>query len=248
MLSAFSDHQRFKRSGVSIAIVEDEPVLRDEMAFQLQHMNFTVETFKNAPQFYRQLAVKRFSVVILDIGLEGEDGFSIARHLREHDKKLGIIFVTARSLREDRLEGLATGADHFLVKPIDIDELALIADRLGQRDLPVASSSTDHHAAPLVVGEWHIVENGILLLFPENIRVRLSLNEQQLLNVLLKNPGVLCEHGELFRAMSLLPEEHNKHRIEVILSRLRDKVRRETGRILPIHARRGLGYVLVIDR
>lgn len=93
-----------------------------------------------------------------------------------------------------------------------------------------------------------MAENGALLLFPENIRVRLSLNEQQLLGVLLKKPGVLCEHGEFFRAMSLLPEEHNKHRIEVILSRLRDKVRRETGQMLPIHARRGLGYVLAIDR
>jgi len=248
MLSAFFGQKDARRSGVSIAIIEDEAILREEMAFQLQHMSFTVETFENGAQFYRRLAVKRFSVVILDIGLAGEDGISIAQHLREHDKSLSIVFVTARSLREDRLEGLATGADHFLVKPIDIDELALILNRLIERDLPVVSSSSKHQAETLVVGAWHLINSGILLLLPENIRVRLSLNEQQLLGVLLKKPGTVCEHSEFFRAMSLLPEEYNKHRIEVILSRLRDKVRRETGKILPIHVRRGLGYILVNDR
>src|SRR5574343_1426377 len=74
-----------------IAIVEDEPMLREELAFQLRHMGFSVNTFENAQQFYRWLAVEKFDVVILDIGLAGEDGLSICAHLREHDRDVVLI-------------------------------------------------------------------------------------------------------------------------------------------------------------
>ena len=100
-----------------VAVVEDELILREEMAFQLQHMGFEVETFENAAQLYRRLAVVNFDSVILDIGLDGEDGLSICQYLREHDAHIGIVFATARGLREDRLLGLDNGADAYLIKP-----------------------------------------------------------------------------------------------------------------------------------
>ena len=122
-----------KDDDFTVSLVEDEAVLRQEMAFQLGHNGFSVETFESASAFYRYLATRPRTIAVLDIGLSGEDGLSVCRYLRQHDDRMGIVFVTARSLREERLEGLASGADAYLVKPVDMDELMLILKRLATR-------------------------------------------------------------------------------------------------------------------
>lgn len=138
---------------IPVAIVEDEPVLREELAFQLGHMGFVVSTFENANQVYRHLAVSSMPLVVLDIGLEGEDGLSVCQHLRAHNSRIGIVFVTARSLRDQRIEGLAAGADAYLVKPVDVDELALILRRLAERTTWPAA---ERRASPRDKQQWHI--------------------------------------------------------------------------------------------
>lgn len=230
-----------------VAIVEDELILREEMAFQLQHMGVEVESFENAAQLYRRLAVVSFDVVILDIGLDGEDGLSICQYLREHDARIGIVFATARGLREDRLLGLDNGADAYMVKPIDMDELVLILKRLGQRASPRQAQTTAPKTGSAKVGDWHLNATTGFLTGPTGVRIRLSLSELQLLGTLMKKPEEISVHNELSRALGIMPEEFNKHRIEVILSRLRDKVRRETGVNLPVVSKRGLGYMFSIN-
>lgn len=223
------------RHAASIAIVEDDAVLREELAFQLGHLGFAVETFEDAPQFYRRMAVHRFGVAVLDIGLDGEDGLSVCRHLRQHDKRLGIVFVTARALRDDRLLGLDAGADAYLAKPVDIAELCLLLkrllDRLAAAPAPAATGMT-----------WHIPAGSEQLVAPDGTRVRLTMNEVQVLRALLGKPGELCGQREFALALGLAADEFDKHRVEVILSRLRDKVQRETGQTLPVVASRGRGY------
>lgn len=224
----------------TIAIVEDEAVLREELAFQLRHFGFAVETFESATQLYRRLAVGQFDAVVLDIGLHGEDGLSICSYLREHDKQIGIVFVTARALRDDRLVGLQAGADAYLTKPVDIDELHLLLKRLCERANSAGSPAPE--AATLGDGEWRLDTDSEFLYVPGNLRVRLTLNELRLLGVMLEKPGKVVGGQELALALGLLPDEYNKHRVEVIISRLRDKVQRETGVILPVKSKRGVGY------
>ncbi len=230
-----------------VAIVEDELILREEMAFQLQHMGFEVETFENAAQLYRRLAVVNFDSVILDIGLDGEDGLSICQYLREHNAHIGIVFATARGLREDRLLGLDNGADAYLIKPVDMDELVLILRRLEQRALPPLVVATAPKTGNAKVGAWCLDATTGFLTTPAGREIRLSLSELQLLGNLMKKPEETSVHNELSRALGMMPEEFNKHRIEVILSRLREKVRRETGANLPVFSKRGLGYMFSLN-
>lgn len=230
-----------------VAIVEDELILREEMAFQLQHMGFGVETFENAAQLYRRLAVVNFDSVILDIGLDGEDGLSICQYLREHDAHIGIVFATARGLREDRLLGLDNGADAYLIKPVDLDELVLILRRLEQRASSPLAPATTPKTGNAKVGDWCLDATTGFLTTPAGLGIRLSLSELQLLGNLMKKPEEISVHNELSRALGMMPEEFNKHRIEVILSRLREKVRRETGVNLPVLSKRGLGYMFSLD-
>jgi DNA-binding response OmpR family regulator len=228
-----------------VCIVEDEAVLRQEMAFQLRHRGYSVETFESAAGFYRHLAVQPRLVAVLDIGLEGEDGLAVCQYLRQHRLDIGIIFVTARALRDERLEGLSAGADAYLVKPVDIDELVLLIDHLAAR-----CAGGDGAAVPPALpkaGGWHLDAQSLLLIAPRGDSVRLSMAEFQVVRCLLERPGEHCSHAEIAAAMGLQPEEWDKHRVEVVVSRLRAKVARELTLALPIRSVRGVGYAMASD-
>ncbi len=231
----------------AVAIVEDHADLREELCFQLHHMGCQAETFENAQQLYRRMAFHTFDVVILDIGLEGENGLEICSYLRGHDRYIGIVFVTARALRDDKLVGLKAGADAYLTKPVDIDELSLVIQRLAERRAFSAdSTASSEKVLPIKAGptlQWVLQPDESVLYVSEGLSVRLTLNEVRILRTLFAKPGLGVSDQELAIALGLLPDEYNKHRVEVIISRLRSKVTRETGSTLPVKARRGQGYV-----
>lgn len=230
------------------------------MAFQLSQLGFPVETFESAVGFYRFMAVNENVIAVLDIGLDGEDGLSICRYLREHNQQIGIVLITARGLRHDRLAGLAAGADAYLIKPIDIDELVLILRRLEQRlhgtmalaaavsplaaAVPggAASGMSFPAAVPVRESGWQLSTAGTTLLAPNGGHVMLAANESQLLRRLVRRAGEVCSHAELGAALGILPDELDKHRLEVIISRLRAKTLRQTGLRLPLQSSRGAGY------
>ena len=239
-------------SDYAIAIVEDEPILREELAFQLRHLGFMVEAFEGAAAFYRHLAMHPCEIAVLDIGLDGEDGLSIARYLRTHDPQMGLIFLTARSLMDERMEGLALGADAYLTKPVELNELVLVLQRQIQRihaltqgktpqEHPVATPSRERV-------QWHLMSQGVALIAPNGAKVSLTVTEAELLRWLMSREGSLCTHAELGAALNLLPEEFDKHRVEVIVSRLRAKVQRQTGLQLPLKSQRGQGYLFSYAR
>lgn len=225
----------------SVALVEDEDILRQEMAFQLGHMGFTVETFNSAAGLYRYMATHPRSIVVLDIGLPGEDGLAICQYLRSHDPQLGIVFLTARGLRDDRLQGLASGADAYLVKPVDMEELVFVLRRLSARFTNLKSDTT-RKIQP--AGDWVLDTNSGFLIAPNQTRIRLSVNEGQICKTLMARRAEVCLHSELSLAIGLTPQDTDRHRIEVIVSRLRSKIERECGQPFPIKSVRNVGYLL----
>ncbi len=228
----------------TIAIVEDDTTLREELAFQLRHLGFSVEAFEAAAPFYRHLAMHPCTIAVLDIGLDGEDGLSIARYLRQHDRQMGLIFLTARSLQDERMQGLALGADAYLTKPVELDELVLILQRQIQRLQSLAPRMPVEATLAATAGSnaWQLISEGVALVAPNGMRVSLTATEAELLRWLIAHEHQVCSHAELGLALRLLPEEFDKHRIEVIVSRLRAKVQRQTGHELPLQSLRGQGY------
>lgn len=225
-------------ASLSVALVEDEPILRQELAFQLGHLGFAVAAFENANQLYRHLAVRTPQLVVLDIGLEGEDGLSVCRHLREHNSLIGIVFVTARSLREQRIEGLEAGADAYLTKPIDIDELALILRRLAER----TSWPAFDRRRSARTQRWRLDDSKQTLHTPNGETVSLTLTETRLLSTLIDATPNSCTYTQLGIALDITPDQLDKHRIEVIVSRLRAKILRGTGKTAPVLTDRNQGY------
>jgi len=223
----------------TVAIVEDETVLREELAFQLRHMGFNVQSFATAAQFYRFLITQSCTLAVLDIGLDDEDGLSVCQHLRAHDSQIGIVFVTGRTMRNERLAGLAAGADAYLTKPVDIEELALILKRLGTRYAMEAGGADTLSA----VGKWQLDNTSLALQAPNHSRIKLTVNELHILTTLNEHIGEICPYAGIALALGVEPDDSGKHRIEVTISRLRQKVKRETGLELPLRTIRGRGYL-----
>lgn len=232
----------------TVAIVDDEPILLEELGFQLRRHGFKVATFANAGELYRHLAVNPRVVAVLDIGLPGEDGLSICRYLREHDKRLGIVFVSARGRREERMEGLAAGADAYLPKPVDLDELVLVLRRLGERFVPEQPIASRPEVSGVVAaGGWKVDLSAAQVVSPRaGIEVALTLQELLIVRALVRAAPEVCTTQELGKVLGMQAEDLDKHRIEVIVSRLRTKIGRQTGEAFPLRARRGMGYYLSI--
>jgi DNA-binding response OmpR family regulator len=118
--------------------LEDEDDIRKNISYLLQLRGFKVSACAGAAEFYRAFSARPGGVVLLDIGLPGEDGLSVCRYLRAHHPQLGIVFLTALGQRDDRIEGLVAGADAYLAKPFDVDELAVVINRLDARQRAVS--------------------------------------------------------------------------------------------------------------
>ena len=174
-------------SQYTIAIVEDEPVLREELAFQLRHHGFAVETFEGATPFYRYLAMHPQTIAVLDIGLDGEDGLSIARYLRSHNRQMGVVFLTARSLHDDRMHGLALGADAYLTKPVELNELVLVLQRQIERMQTLTPPTQPSPSPAAGSSAWQLLTESVVLVAPNSVRVSLSITEAQVFRYLLAN-------------------------------------------------------------
>ena len=134
-----------------VALVEDDLDLLEDVAFALRDEGFEVVTCGCGQELDRAMAQTEFDVVVLDIGLPGEDGLSIARRLRASQPELGIVMLTARTVASARVKGMEEGADAYLGKPTDLRELALVIHALVRR--LDAGKPPDASALTLVVND-----------------------------------------------------------------------------------------------
>ncbi|MCG7506022.1 response regulator transcription factor [Mesorhizobium retamae] len=228
----------FKQDGVAIAplvyIVDDDGDFREEMVFGLSRLGLDVHGFHDAAALYRAYAVRPADIVILDIGLEGEDGLSIATHLRA-SQSVGIIMATARGSIDDRVGGFKTGADAYLVKPIDVRELAATVVALNNR------LSRHRTPSPPAAPQWALAEGGWVLADGMGHRLRLTTSERRFLECLFNERGKTVGRRALVEAIGGDVYDFNYAHLDTIVSRLRRRAQK-ADMILPLHAIRGLGF------
>ncbi len=217
-----------------IYVVDDDADLREEMILGLSRLGLDAHGFHSAAALYRAFAAKAPDIVVLDIGLDDEDGLSVASHLRALSS-LGIIMATGRGSIEDRVQGLQAGADAYLVKPVDIRELAAIAVALNQRLSDRRTSPSPKHP------RWTLEQGGWVLSDGMGHRLRLTTSEQRLLGCLFSARGEIVERRAIIEAMGGDVYDFNYAHLDTIASRLRQRARKH-GMTLPLHAVRGLGF------
>jgi DNA-binding response OmpR family regulator len=221
-----------------IAVVEDDEEFRELMVSDLSSRGFAVVGMDSAEALYRYLSIRRCHIVVLDVGLPGEDGYSVARHLRQMSS-VGIIMLTGRGDAGDMARGFDTGADLYLIKPVDLDVLASAVTSL-QRRLVSANGAAPSKKKN---GSWSLVASGWSLSPPHGEEIALAEAERAFLQPLFANPGQPVARETLIGELTDKPWEFDPHRLEVLVHRLRMRVKASTGLTLPIRAVRGVGYL-----
>ncbi|WP_421850605.1 response regulator transcription factor [Marinomonas sp.] len=234
----------------NIAIIEDNEDLMDDVLFFLQGSGYNTWGSKSAEYFWRQLHAEPTDIVLVDVGLPGEDGFSVARHLSSLNK-FGMIIITARGDQQDKLEGLSSGADLYLIKPINFLSLVEAIDTLWKRicdntpesakceESKVIVSST--HALPEKKNYWQLDDGSHSATF-RGVPISLSTQEYALLKQLVDSPGQILNKQDLHDSLFGHVEDVDLHRVDVLLSRLRVKLKLKNIKF-PIHSIFGKGVV-----
>jgi len=220
---------------MNIILVEDVEDLREELAYKLGRDGHEVYGASNSMELDRLLGSVTAQLILLDIGLPGEDGLAICHRLQKVPD-LHIAMLTARGGDDDRRDGLLSGADSYLVKPVDYEELDALIRRVEMRRRLAANAADG----------WMLCTREQLLRAPDGCRISLTHAETLLLRTLLQRPDRTASRLELMKALgcgSVLDDR----RIEVGMSRLRTKIKVRCGRELPVKSNRAMGYSFLED-
>ncbi|MFV5050350.1 response regulator transcription factor [Klebsiella quasipneumoniae] len=229
-----------------LAIIEDNPDLLDELLAWLGYRGFEVWGTRSAEAFWRQLHSHPVDIVLIDIGLPGEDGFSVLSYLHELGH-YGLVVVSARGQQQDKLQALSLGADAYLIKPVNFAHLAETLTALGarlQQDRPAASPPPETASAvsPPATGLWRLNEDK--LISPDARTLELTQQEYRLVELLIRNRNEVCSKLDLHACLFAHESEPDLHRIDVVVSRLRHKARQQ-GIHLPVRAIFGKGLAFI---
>ena len=229
-------HPSASSSEPVIAVVEDDEDIRSNVCRFLAKSGMQAWGAESAEDFYVRLLRDRADLVVVDLGLPGEDGLSLVRRLAAQG--IPVVVLTARGDVESRIAGLNAGALQYFIKPADMHEL-VAGIRSQLRRLPPRGTG-DGGLVP-----WRLEELTSRLVAPNQRAVPLTSRELELLGCLMAAQGTLVTKQALTEAMGAGEVEDGFHRIESQLTRLRRKTLEATGVTLPVRAVFGRGLVFV---
>lgn len=214
-----------------VLLVEDDPQLGDGLAIGMRQSGFAVDWLKDGSSADAALKSERFDLVVLDLGLPRLSGMELLGRLRARKETLPVLILTARDAVADRIAGLDAGADDYLVKPIDLDELAARLRALSRR--------RGGRATPVLV-------HGSLELDPATHQaalagrsVDLGTREFAILHTLLENVGHVMTRAQLESSIYGWSDEPDSNAVEVHIHHLRRKLGADLIKTL-----RGVGYLI----
>jgi DNA-binding response OmpR family regulator len=218
-----------------ILLVEDDPLLGDGLTAGLRQAGFAVDWVKDGVASDHALKNETFDLVVLDLGLPRLSGMEVLRRLRERPGDSGshtpVLVLTARDATGDKVAGLDAGADDYLVKPVDLDELAARVRALTRRAVGRTMPQVHHGELMLDPIARQITQHGEA--------VELSAREFDLLQALLENVGRVMTRTQLEGALYGWRDEPDSNALEVHIHHLRRKLGNELIKTL-----RGIGYTI----
>ncbi len=223
-------------SQVCVAVVEDNSDLLDDLSFNLELAGFKVAALGDGAALDQHLARETVDVLVLDLGLPGEDGLSIARRLQLSNPALPIVMLTARIATIDRISGYEEGAASYLCKPVHMGELVAV----------VASVARRSHRSLTTQPAWELDPAAMLLRGPDGRVIALTGMEAKVLATLAAAPLRQASRLQLIQALAPDVRHFDERRLEACISRLRRKLAPHgaDSTEVPLKAIRGGGYLL----
>ncbi len=222
-----------------LLIVEDDGPLAEALGKALARRGFESDRAGRFDDACQLLGAARYAALILDLGLPDGDGIALIRHLRGARNPIPIIVATARDAIGDRILGLNAGADDYIVKPFDIDELTA-------RLTAVLRRQGSFIGTQLELGDLSFdTQSGDLLV--SGSRLALSGRERQLVQLLLRRAGQVVSKHLVEDQMFGLTDPVGSNAIEVYVHRLRRKLEAAGSKVL-IETVRGMGYLMRLPK
>ena len=231
---------------VHLAVLDDETEITELLANYLTQHGFRVSQLHSGPALMALMASDAPALVLLDLGLPGEDGFVIARRLREH-WRCGLVIVTGRGDAIDKVVGLEIGADDYVTKPFDLRELLARIKAVLRRLAPpdTAAQAAPSERTRLRFAGWELDTAARRLVDPQALPVPLTTGEFDLLAVFARHPGRVLSRDFLLEATRGREAAPFDRTIDVQVGRLRKKLEADAEDPQIIKSVRGAGYILV---
>ena len=212
-----------------LLLVEDDTMIGEAIREGLRREGFTVDWVHDGESASQVLRTEAFDVLLLDLGLPRKGGLEVLTAARAHGQELPVLIITARDAVSDRVQGLDAGADDYLVKPFDLDELAARIRALLRRKSGRTAPAIEHRGVVLNPATHSVTRNGR--------EVALSPKEFALLQLLMERPGTILSRARIEERLYGWGEEIESNAVEVHIHGLRRKLGADY--ILNV---RGVGY------
>lgn len=213
-----------------ILLLDDEGELREEVAYALRAAKHEVVEVATCQQFLKFFAQRSYDVVIVDRMLPDGDGLDLVNDLRSKGSRCGVVVFTAKVEKKDRLDGFQRGVDHYLAKPLSLDELRAVVDALAWRVKPQTV--------------WQLDAITWILKSPESIDIRLTAQEFNFLSALNKVAPKVLSRLQLLEFMGKDFASYDLRNLDALVLRLRKKVMEQTLEVMPLKTVHGKGYAL----
>lgn len=219
-----------------VLLVEDDPDFGNMLKQYLELFGFKVTRVYNGEQAWEILEEDTFDIGILDVMMPKMDGFSLAKRIKENYPTLPFIFLTAKKLKEDMIEGLKIGADDYIVKPFDADILVLKLKNISNR------SKITTQLAPkpkdIQIGQYTLLPESLILQSPTQAH-RLTEKEMQLLLFLYEHRNRVVKRDDILKAVWSESDFFTGRSMDVFVSRLRKYLKEDIN--ISIKSVRGVG-------
>lgn len=215
-----------------LLLVEDDLNLGEILREYLEIKGFKTTLCRDGQEGLEAFKKYKFDLCILDIMMPRKDGFTLAKEIRQMDDKMPFIFLTAKSMKEDKLEGLRIGADDYMTKPFSMEELLLRLKAILKRVYPASNVPT-----PKVFhfGKYKFdAENQVLQSDDET--VKLTTKESQLLAMLCQNKNQMLDRSQALKTIWREDSYFNARSMDVYIAKLRKRLKDDDRiQILTLH-------------
>ena len=218
-----------------LLVAEDHPKLARSIANGLREEGYSVDLTFDGLEAEHLLSSNEYDCVVLDIMLPGKEGWAVLEEIRQRGNRAPVLCLTARDTPEDRVKGLNLGADDYLIKPFDWDELLARVRALIRRTHGQAS-------ALLLIGDLEINTLSKTVRRGGNT-ITLSAREYALLHYLARRAGQVVSRTDIWEHLYDQEEELSSNVVDVCIGNLRNKIDKAF-EVKLIHTRRGHGYML----
>jgi len=217
---------------MKILLLEDNETLADGIYKKLKEAGFIADLFYDGEEGLYALETSVYDLLILDLGLPGIDGIEIIKKLRKSQQNLPILVISARDKLDQRILGLDMGADDYLCKPFELDEVIARVQALLRRSKNLLSN-TIHYKDLVFETQSNILKR-------KDVSIELSKRELRIFEYLVNNLNVIVSKETIVEHITTVDDDFNPTAVETYISRLRKKLKDS----INLKTVRGLGYIM----